>query len=185
MKKNRKGFTLIELLVVIAIIGLLSTLAIVSLNTARQKSRDTKRMADIRTLQSAIELCINEAGSPPAVPAAPTWAGILGYSCGTSTIQTFLSSSTMPVPPQSTCVNPAAAIATGDCYMYCKDSTAGSNKYLLAANDIEAQSTISGDIDSNFTYSAANCVNSAGAVTAALLGAYCADGSPSVFCLGQ
>ncbi len=56
MIKQQKGFTLIELLVVIAIIGLLSTLAVVSLNNAREKSRDAKRVADIRSLQTALEL---------------------------------------------------------------------------------------------------------------------------------
>lgn len=35
---NRKGFTLGELLVVLAIIGLLSTLAVTTLNSLRQKS---------------------------------------------------------------------------------------------------------------------------------------------------
>lgn len=53
---NKKGFTLIELLVVIAIIGLLSTLAVVALNSARQKSRDSKRVADIKQIQTALEL---------------------------------------------------------------------------------------------------------------------------------
>lgn len=53
---NQKGFTLIELLVVIAIIGLLSTLAIVALNSARQKSRDAKRVSDIKQIQTALEL---------------------------------------------------------------------------------------------------------------------------------
>jgi len=56
MKNGKKGFTLIELLVVIAIIGLLSTLAVVALNSARQKSRDSKRVADIKQIQTALEL---------------------------------------------------------------------------------------------------------------------------------
>jgi prepilin-type N-terminal cleavage/methylation domain-containing protein len=54
--KKKKGFTLIELLVVIAIIGLLSTLAVVSLNSARQKARDAKRLSDIKQISTSIEL---------------------------------------------------------------------------------------------------------------------------------
>jgi general secretion pathway protein G len=60
-KNNNKGFTLIELLVVIAIIGLLSTLAVVALNSARQKARDSKRIADIKQIQTALELYYNDA----------------------------------------------------------------------------------------------------------------------------
>lgn len=37
--KTQKGFTLIELLVVISIIGLLSTLAVVAINSARRKEK--------------------------------------------------------------------------------------------------------------------------------------------------
>ncbi|MBU4331510.1 prepilin-type N-terminal cleavage/methylation domain-containing protein [Patescibacteria group bacterium] len=79
MRKN-KGFTLIELLVVIAIIGLLSTLAVVALNSARQKSRDAKRVADIKQIQTALELYYNDNNGYPvlaAEAAPPVMAGIM------------------------------------------------------------------------------------------------------------
>lgn len=64
--RKQKGFTLIELLVVIAIIGLLSTLAVVALNNARQKSRDAKRVSDVKQIQTALELYYNDANTYPA-----------------------------------------------------------------------------------------------------------------------
>ncbi len=67
--KNQKGFTLIELLVVIAIIGLLSTLAVVSLNNARQKSRDARRVSDIKQVQTALELYFNDKDGYPVASA--------------------------------------------------------------------------------------------------------------------
>jgi prepilin-type N-terminal cleavage/methylation domain-containing protein len=55
MKKTR-GFTLIELLVVIAIIGLLSSVILASLNSARIKGRDARRVSDLTQIQVALEL---------------------------------------------------------------------------------------------------------------------------------
>ena len=65
---RRGGFTLIELLIVIAIIGMLSTLSVVALNSARQRSRDAKRVADIRQIQTALELGYTESQRYPASP---------------------------------------------------------------------------------------------------------------------
>jgi general secretion pathway protein G len=68
MNKNnikKSGFTLIELLVVIAIIGLLSTLSVVALSSAREKARNAKRVADIKQIQTALELYYNDNNAYP------------------------------------------------------------------------------------------------------------------------
>lgn len=78
MKKANKGFTLIELLVVIAIIGLLSTMAVVALNNARQKARDAKRVSDIKQIQTALELFFNDASSYPTIGSIAE-AGAVAY----------------------------------------------------------------------------------------------------------
>ncbi len=60
--KSEKGFTLIELLVVIAIIGILATLVLLQLGTARSRARDAKRIADVSQLRAAIELYYEDNG---------------------------------------------------------------------------------------------------------------------------
>lgn len=100
MKKNlstssrQRGFTLIELLVVIAIIGLLSTLAVVALNSARAKSRDAKRIADVKQMQTALELYFNDAGSYPVDATAITLGGtdtkVLCYGTATDGADGFV-----------------------------------------------------------------------------------------------
>lgn len=66
MNHKKKAFTLIELLVVIAIIGVLATLAVVALQQARQNARDAKRMADMKQVQTALELFFSENNRYPS-----------------------------------------------------------------------------------------------------------------------
>jgi len=60
------GFTLIELLVVIAIIGILASVVLASLNSARAKARDARRMSDMKQVATALELYRDSYGAYPA-----------------------------------------------------------------------------------------------------------------------
>lgn len=91
-KFYHQAFTLVELLVVIAIIGILSTLSIVGLNSARAKARDSRRLSDVREIATALEMYYSDTGVYPLVASATgTLIGGLCLSdlgisstCGTS-----------------------------------------------------------------------------------------------------
>lgn len=75
-RKNFGGFTLIELLVVIAIIGVLASVVISAVNTARQKGQDAKARSELKSIRSAIALLEDDTGKwpggcPPGVVANP------------------------------------------------------------------------------------------------------------------
>lgn len=74
---KKKGFTLIELLVVIAIIGVLASIVLASLNSARRKARDARRIADIKELQLALELYFDSNDAY-----APALIDLTGNNCG-------------------------------------------------------------------------------------------------------
>ena len=113
---KRKGFTLIELLVVIAIIGILASVVLASLNSARRKSRDARRIADIKQIQLALELYFDANQSYPTL------------AQGTAILTTGCSgpSACIPVVPKdpqnsATSYNYAAipvGCATGACTSY-------------------------------------------------------------------
>jgi prepilin-type N-terminal cleavage/methylation domain-containing protein len=54
-KKFQKGFSLLELLVVISIIGILVSIGTASFSAAQRTTRDSRRRADVKAMQSAFE----------------------------------------------------------------------------------------------------------------------------------
>lgn len=67
MKHTSKGFTLIEMLVVIAIIAILASIVITSVSSFQKSARDTRRIADLRNMQSYLELYFTKCGHYPGV----------------------------------------------------------------------------------------------------------------------
>jgi|GEM_PF-1061128 len=66
IKNKPLGFTLIEMLVVIGILALISSIAMVAIDGAKVKARDARRKADIKEIQTALEMFYNAYGRYPA-----------------------------------------------------------------------------------------------------------------------
>ena len=146
-----RGFTLIELLVVVAIIGILSSIVLASLNSARQKGRDARRVSDLKQLQLALELSYDANSS---YPAALTVASLVtpGYI------------SVVPDDPGP------AANAYGYVALPASCTTACTSYYLGAILEVAGQTSAlsnDNDVDQAITIngSATNCNALTGAAT--------------------
>ena len=73
------GFTLIELLVVISIIGLLSSIVLTSVNSARVKARDATRIAEVRQLITALQFYYDDNNTFPPTPGCNSGWCCLGH----------------------------------------------------------------------------------------------------------
>lgn len=137
-KDKTKGFTLIELLVVIAIISILSSVVFASLNSARAKARDARRLSDLHQIRNALELYASDNNGAYPAGYADTYywikdnnyPGTSGYPpCATNGgLQGYLSNVCSYNDPQG---NPYAYIGNSD----------GSPKLGAAFETIQYQGT--------------------------------------------
>jgi prepilin-type N-terminal cleavage/methylation domain-containing protein len=138
MKKVSAGFSLVELLVAISIIAILTAVGYVNFKDSTEASRDADRRADLRNLQSALELYKNKNGRYPEGCRGPgTWSGQAdsAYACppGAQYIiglaPEFIS--TLPIDPKGL-ETPTSG------YMYTVDSE-GSVYKLMVKNTVESE----------------------------------------------
>ncbi len=90
MKKLQKGFTLIELLVVIAIIGILSSVVLASLTSARTKGQDAAVQATLSNMRAQAELYYSGNGNSYGPTASVCTSGNHLFGATTSTALTTL-----------------------------------------------------------------------------------------------
>ncbi len=146
---SQKGFTLIELLVVIAIIGILSSVVLASLTSARTKGNDAAIKSNLTSLRAQAELLYSNAGNSYGVAKTVAYTGkcdltVANDAFGTTTagtlktIMTGLNSvlgnatSSCAVASGSSAAW-AAAATLSDNTSWCVDSAGVSKSGIIAA----------------------------------------------------
>ena len=128
-KYKNEGFTLVELLVVIAIIGILASVVLVSLNSARGKARDARRISDLHQISLAMENYYDANQAYPAQDSGNVVPAVL------TTPVAYLT--TIPKDPP-----------TGAIYTYNSAGCSPANqKYILKATLENYQAALASDID--------------------------------------
>lgn len=130
---NKRGFTLIELLVVIAIIGILSSVVLASLNSARQKSRDSRRIADVKQIQNALELYYDASSTYPSALSAlaPTYI------------------SAVPTDPQTNSAYSYASLTSASAACTPGGSTKCPSYVIMASLEDSGNPALNNDIDTD------------------------------------
>lgn len=122
-----KGFTLIELLVVIAIIGILSSVVLASLNTARNKGADAAIKGDLAGVRASAEVIYDTYSNRYNVNGT---AAVAGADCGAAAGQ--VANTVFGDSNVAQALTHAKTSAGGTTALYCNLPAAGS-AYAVAA----------------------------------------------------
>lgn len=153
ISRNLTGFTILELSIVIVILTIISSLMFVSFNTARQINRDTKRVADIHAMQSALALYYRDWSRYPATSEV---TGGVAFASGTVT---YLS----PWPQNPSPRDDGSCLDTDYLYMAVASQSSYSIQFCLGAANADVGPGASYAIPDEIITCLPNCVLSCGA----------------------
>tara|TARA_R110000824_G_scaffold401771_1_gene615688 strand:- start:372089 stop:372628 length:540 start_codon:yes stop_codon:yes gene_type:complete len=132
---HARGFTLIELLVVIAIIGILSSVVLASLNTARNKGADTAVKSNLAGARAQAELFYDANGNAYVVTAgtATDVCNAAGNVNGVRGIATAVLSAGQAYSASMASINSTLTVAGTYNTATCHASTGGSGAWAAEA----------------------------------------------------
>lgn len=132
MKNHKHGFTLIELMVVISIIGLMASVVLAAMSSARTKARDTQRIRDLQEISKAIELYYDKYGYYPirSALAAVVATSASGNANWSSLENALRSEGFLPTLSRDP-VNSGSIMSSATGYLYRYQVNAGGTAYDL------------------------------------------------------